>query len=76
MTVRIPEDVRERLDRLAEATERTRSWLALDAIRSYVEEQEWQVAEIERGVRDADAGDFAGEDEVRAAFGKWSGEDR
>lgn len=42
-----------------------------DAIRRYVEEEVWQVAAIEEGVRQAEAGDFATEDEVKAAFAEW-----
>ena len=72
MTVRLPEDVKERLDRLAQTTARSRSWLAADAIAEYVKLQEWQIAEIEAGVREADAGEFASADEVAAVFAKWS----
>lgn len=71
MTIRLPEDVKQRLSRLAESTDRSRSWLAADAIAGYLERQEWQIEEIEQGVRDADAGDFAGTDEVGAVFSKW-----
>ena len=73
MTVRLPEDVKERLDRLAGATARSKSWLASDAIARYVDVQEWQVAEIEQGIQEADAGDFASTDDVAAVFDKWSG---
>ena len=31
---------------------------------------QWQVEEIQRGVSEADAGDFATEDEVNAVFAK------
>ncbi len=72
MTVRLPAEVKERLDRLAKTTARSRSWLAAHAIASYVDIQEWQIAEIEKGIRDADAGDFASADEVTAVFSKWS----
>ena len=73
MTVRLAENVKARLDRLADATARSRSWLASEAIARYVEAEEWQIAEIEQGLRDADGGDFAGSDEVAAVFSKWSG---
>ncbi|MDH3402140.1 MAG: CopG family ribbon-helix-helix protein [Acidobacteriota bacterium] len=73
MTVRLPQEVKDRLDRLAGATARSRSWLAADAITEYVADQEWQLAEIEQGVRDADAGDFASPEEVTSFFAKWSG---
>ena len=71
MTVRIPEQFKERLARLAEATDRSSSWLAMDAIRTYLELQEWQVAEIEAGVAEADRGEFATDEEVQAVVGKW-----
>jgi predicted transcriptional regulator len=71
VTTRIDEETQSRLDQLAKATERSRSWLVADAIRRYVEEEGWQVAAIEEGVRQADAGDFATEEEVKAAFAQW-----
>ena len=71
VTTRIDEETQSRLDQLAKATDRSRSWPVADAIRRYVEEEGWQVAAIEEGVRQADAGDFATEDEVKAAFAEW-----
>lgn len=73
VTLRLPEELKGKLDRLAEATERSRSWLAQDAIRRYIEMNEWQVAEIREGVREADAGQFASGAEVAALREKWSG---
>ena len=73
MTVRLPQEVKDSLDRLASATARSRSWLAADAISEYVAAQEWQLTEIEQGVREADAGDFASPEEVTSVFAKWSG---
>ena len=71
ITVRLPRKLRDRLERLAEATARTRSWLAVDAIETYLDLQEWQVAEIEAGLREADAGDFASDEDVRAVIDRW-----
>lgn len=71
VTTRIDEETQSRLDQLAKATDRSRSWLVADAIRRYVEEEGWQVAAIEEGVRQADAGDFASEEEVKTAFAEW-----
>ncbi|MBN2494871.1 MAG: hypothetical protein JXR96_09805 [Deltaproteobacteria bacterium] len=33
--------------------------------------QEWQVAEIEAGLREADAGEFCTPEQVEAVIGKW-----
>lgn len=41
MTVRLDDDVKDRLDHLAEATNRSKSYLAAEAIRDFVEINEW-----------------------------------
>jgi len=52
MTVRVPAALKNRLDRLAVATARSRSWLAAHALEVYVEDQEWQLATIRKGIKD------------------------
>ena len=70
--VGLPTEIKKRLDKLAKSTDRSKSWLAADAIRSYIELQEWQVQEIKAGVEEADAGEFASDKEVQAVIAKWS----
>jgi len=71
MTIRLEEDVKLRLDKLADSTQRSKSFLAAEAIRAFVENNEWQVAEIRAALDEADAGDFASETEVAALAGRW-----
>ena len=71
MTVRLEEDLKARLDLLAQATRRSKSFLAEEAIRHYVELNEWQVQEVRAALAEADAGDFADDDEVRAVVARW-----
>ena len=71
MTVRLEDDVKDRLDGLAEATQRSKSFLAAEAIRVYVENNEWQIGEIRAALKEADAGDFAGDRDVTALAKKW-----
>jgi predicted transcriptional regulator len=71
MTVRLEPDLKERLDVLAEATHRSKSFLAAEAIREYVELNEWQIRETHAALAEADAGDFASEDEVRELVTRW-----
>jgi predicted transcriptional regulator len=71
MTVRLEPDLKERLDLLAEATHRSKSFLAAEAIREYVELNEWQIRETHAALAEADAGDFASEDEVRELVTRW-----
>jgi len=71
MTIRLEDEVRDRLDRLAEATRRSKSFLAAEAIRAFVETNEWQIGEIRAALREADAGDFASDKDVAALSRKW-----
>ncbi|MBU2854394.1 MULTISPECIES: CopG family ribbon-helix-helix protein [Acidithiobacillus] len=53
-------------------TGRSRSWLAMEAIKEYLEREQWQVSQIREAIAEADAGDFASQEEVAAVFGKWT----
>jgi len=59
------------LDLLAEATQRSKSFLAAEAIREFIDNNEWQIAEINAALKEADAGDFASDKEVAALARKW-----
>ena len=71
MTIRLDDKVKDRLDRLATSTHRSKSYLAAEAIRAFVEINEWQVAEVREAVGEADAGDFASDEDVAALARKW-----
>jgi RHH-type rel operon transcriptional repressor/antitoxin RelB len=55
MTVRLDDQLKVRLDKLAEATHRSKSFLAAEAISEYLEIQEWQLSEIKTGISEANA---------------------
>lgn len=74
-TLRLDEETLRALDRLAEKTERSRSWLAAKAIEEYIALNAWQIGKIEAGVAAADRGDFAGDEDVARAFEKYSAQD-
>lgn len=71
MTLRLEDDVKARLDKLAGATQRSKSFLAAEAIREYVENNEWQICEIKSALKEANARDFAGDAEVAALAKRW-----
>ena len=60
------------LDRLAEKTERSRSWIAAKAIEDYIALNAWQIAKIEAGIAAADRGEFADADDVARVVRKYS----
>ena len=55
LTIRVDTETKRRLEQLAKATDRPRSYLAAEAIRQYVELNEWQIQEIQQAVVEADA---------------------
>jgi RHH-type rel operon transcriptional repressor/antitoxin RelB len=71
LNLRITDDMKQQLDALAEATGRNKSFLAVEALRDYLQREAWQVAEIRQAVKEADAEDFADETEVQAVRDKW-----
>lgn len=71
VTLRLDDAVKDKLEKLAESTHRSRSFLAAEAIKAYVESNEWQIAEIHAAIQEADTGDFASVSEVNALLGKW-----
>ena len=71
MTIRLEPELKQRLDHLAEATQRSKSFLAAQAIREFVDLNEWQVQEVRDALAEADSEDFASDDLVREVLGKW-----
>jgi len=71
LTIRVDRKTKRRLEKLATAMDRTRSYVAAEAIRAFVELNEWQIGEIKAALKEADAGDFASDDEVRSVTRKW-----
>jgi predicted transcriptional regulator len=71
ITVRVPEGLRDEIDELAAAMGRNRQYVAAEALRRYVALESWQVARISEGIRAADAGEFASDEEVEAIFTKY-----
>ena len=71
MTIRIESELKQRLDRLAKATQRSKSFLAAEALRDFVELNEWQIGEIKAAIEEADKGDFASDRAVEKTLGKW-----
>ncbi|MFA7416532.1 MAG: CopG family ribbon-helix-helix protein [Rhizobium sp.] len=70
-TIRVPDDVADRLNQLAQKLDRSRSYMAAQAIEDFVSREEWQLAEIEAGIAEADRGEFASDDDVARVVGKY-----
>jgi len=70
VTLRLDAATRKRLDRLAKTTERSRAALAADAVRQYLEVNEWQIAAIQEGVREANRSRLIDHSKLKAKWEK------
>ena len=73
MTLRLDPGTLRRLDELAQATDRSRAWLAAQAVRTYLDLNEWQIQAIREAVERADRRDtkFLTHDEVDTWLATW-----
>lgn len=76
ITFRLAADEAKELDAVAASLDRDRSWVLTEAVRAYLELHRWQVRHIQEGIRQADAGIFATQAEVDAAFSLMKGRKR
>ena len=65
LTLRLDPKLKNQLDRLSKSMNRSRSFVAAQAIQEYVSVNEWQIGEIKKGLAEADAGDFATDEEMQ-----------
>ena len=70
VNVRPPEDFYDQIDALAKATAPTKRRVTIDALSDHVQCESWQIRDIHEGIREADAGEFATVDQVRAVFAR------
>lgn len=66
MTIRVSPEVKDRLDRLAAGTRRSRSFLAAEAVEAYVAREMEIVEGIEQGLADIAAGRTVAHDDAAA----------
>jgi predicted transcriptional regulator len=68
ITFRLDTEKRRALDAIAAGIDRDRSYVLNEAIALYLDLHQWQVAEIQQGIAEADAEDFAPDAEVQTVF--------
>lgn len=71
VSLRIEEDLADRLHKLAVATGRTKSFIVAKAIQDYLALQEWQVEAIKEGIVAADRGEMVDHEEAVKVLGTW-----
>ena len=71
VSLRIEEDLADRLSKLAKTTGRTKSFIAAKAIQDYLALQEWQVEAIQKGIDAADRGELVDHEEAVQVLKRW-----
>ena len=70
-TVRLDASIKQRLERLAKNTGRSRSYLAAEAIGEYLDVNEWQVTGIKNAIASLDQGKGISHDKVKKWVASW-----
>jgi RHH-type rel operon transcriptional repressor/antitoxin RelB len=71
LSVRVDATVRKRLEALAKNAGRSKSFLAAEAIAAYVQAEEWQLGEVQQGLRELDAGQAVSHERVSTWLRSW-----
>ncbi len=74
MTLRLDDETNERLTNLAGATDRSKAYLATQALKVFLENNEWQVLQIKAALAEADSAgpeQFVDNDTVMAWMETW-----
>lgn len=71
LSIRIDTATKNRLDALSKSMNRSKSFLAAEAIAAYVEAEEWQLGEIREGIAELDAGQTVSHEKVVKWLATW-----
>jgi RHH-type rel operon transcriptional repressor/antitoxin RelB len=74
VTVRVKPELAVRLEKLAVSMDRSKSWLAAEAIEEYLDIHEWQIQAIKEGIDAADRGETINFEQIKKHWKKASGE--
>ena len=77
LSVRVPPEIRDQLEDLADVTGRTKSFLAAEAIENYLATQAWQVKAIKKAVEKANGKNakFIDHNKIVDWVSSWDNED-
>ena len=66
ISLRLPSNLLQKLDRIAAAVERPRSWVLLRAIRQYLADEGQEILDVQEGIEQLDRGEGVPFDQVIA----------
>ena len=65
-SVRMPAELKRRLEAIAEGMDRPRSWVVNRAVEQYIDEQTWQADAIAKGLASAECGETLPHEDIIA----------
>ena len=71
ISARLDNKTYKKLEKLANATNRSKSFLAAEAIQKYIDEQSWQIDAIKTGIKESDKRNFADDKDIKNFLLKW-----
>jgi predicted transcriptional regulator len=71
VSIRLDTDLSDQVTSIAAALDRPKSWVIEQAVRDFVAVQEWQLAAIDEGIKEADAGKLIPHADVVAWVRSW-----
>lgn len=72
LSIRIDSETKKKLELLAAQTQRSKSFLAAEALAAFIELESWQIGEIQAGISELEKGKGVDGDEVRKLAKTWS----
>ena len=71
LSFRIDSETKKRLDALSKRSKRSKSFLAAEAFTAFVDSEEWQLGEIQQGIRELDSGKAVSHEKVSKWLKTW-----
>jgi RHH-type rel operon transcriptional repressor/antitoxin RelB len=75
LTIRIDQEIKDRLEAAAKSQKRSKAFLANEAIKEYLSVQEWQERRIRDALASADRGEGVSHESVMAWVRSWDADD-
>ena len=71
LSIRLDSETKARLDILAQTSKRSKSFLAAEAIAAFVEQEAWQVKELQTAITELDSGQAISHEKAASWLKSW-----
>ena len=73
LAFRVPTEIKNEIERLAISSHRKKSEILLSWINEKLDLERWQISETKKAIVEAEAGDFASDEQIAGFYKKWLG---